>query len=270
MLALFLTLVQFSSVFKFSGMFLSFNFQKTLVTYWPLTTLRILLNPMVIFSDPGFYQYTFIFSKFPYVYLVTHLVVIVLTVLVAVAKNRSVLIWGLLSVVFPWVTPLVLVFLNPKPAVSQGAIYVCANCGHHREKGAPYRFHYGNLLSARSGIDFPFFATRKTYRIVGTDSAWICQICLIQRVFSALIFPILLLPGLYFGLDFEAEGFLGISLKLLGFAGLAGFILLLIGLESAGVFGDRLAIKTQKSKLEQKGFDSFFDHKHYKRLTKST
>jgi hypothetical protein len=219
----------------------------TLVSYWPRTTVWLASKPGWILQPPSPYLHLTTRTYSPYLHLLSHVGIAGVAALFAWSLRRSPWAWGISSLLFPIVTPFIFAFLKPRPA-GEGTIGTCARCGQERRKGQYYTFHYGKLLSTRRMLDLPYLTTRRTYRIAGADRAWICRICVIERLVLTLGLGIALLPGLYLGVEFEAEGAMGAFLQVIGVAGLASLFLLLVWYESRGVIGERMAIKARKAR----------------------
>jgi hypothetical protein len=191
-----------------------------------------------------------------------------LAAMYAGSLRRSGWLWAGLSLLFPGVAPLVLCLLGPKLLSGVGETHQCAQCGLEHVGGKQYTFHYGRRASASGDYAIPLLGSRTTYRIMGSDGAWLCRSCVAGQFAGSYLAIVAFVSALYFEEGWSA-GLVGLASGLF----LASFFVYLFriffGLGGIGVLGERLAIKVRRARLEALGADSFFDRAQHERLEKS-
>jgi len=89
-----------------------------MIFYWPITVIR-LEDKFMFFKSPfthgQFTQGQVIISPLGYGFLVTYLGAIIISIVLAKSLNRSFIDWGILSFIFPYLAPTILVFKKKKP-----------------------------------------------------------------------------------------------------------------------------------------------------------
>lgn len=146
----------------------------------------------------------------------------------------------------------------------------CGKCGRDTGAGNAYSFHYGTKGPSTSYRDFDRMqrVTTTPYRIVGSESVWVCDRCVrFAQALWVLPFVIMLLSGaVAFALEGSPDAESVPCLALTAALMLAGIVLVLRGKKE---FGERVAIRVRKRALRSQGYNALLTSSAYKRISKS-